>query len=188
MCAVSSAPGVPGTASVRVRHLMSRLTAGRDGATTRGARSCCLCSATRSTGASTRRTWTLTVWAAGRKQNAPRRKRAWSTGRGAQGIGEFDASSRSCALPGRAFTMNVPISPLAGPRRIMGMVCEPRVVRRLPAVLGLAAESPPTGPACVLTPLDVAAERPRHRMTQARARVCASRVRLARGSSIRCGI
>ncbi len=38
------APGVPGAASVRVQHVMSRLTGGRDAATTRGARSCWLCS------------------------------------------------------------------------------------------------------------------------------------------------
>ena len=43
MCAVASAPGVPGAASVRVQHVMSRLTGGRDAATTRGARSCWLC-------------------------------------------------------------------------------------------------------------------------------------------------
>ena len=42
--AVASAPGVPGAASVRVQHVMSRLTGGRDAATTRGARSCWLCS------------------------------------------------------------------------------------------------------------------------------------------------
>ena len=42
--AVASAPGVPGAASVRVQHVMSRLTGGRDAATTRGARSSCLCS------------------------------------------------------------------------------------------------------------------------------------------------
>ena len=41
---VASAPGVPGAASVRVQHVMSRLTGGRDAATTRGARSCWLCS------------------------------------------------------------------------------------------------------------------------------------------------
>ena len=38
------APGVPGAASIRVQHVMSRLTGGRDAATTRGARSCWLCS------------------------------------------------------------------------------------------------------------------------------------------------
>ena len=47
MCAVASAPGVPGAASVRVQHVMSRLTGGRDAATTRGARSCWLCSSLR---------------------------------------------------------------------------------------------------------------------------------------------
>ena len=42
--AVASAPGVPGATSVRVQHVMSRLTGGRDAATTRGARSCWRCS------------------------------------------------------------------------------------------------------------------------------------------------